>query len=368
MGGVGTALGAGVRALLAAHPLWAIATIIFVEELGVPSPVPSDLLMLLAGVGVRAGSYPLWLVLLIQEGATLLGTTGLYWFTRRVGRAAVERYGWLIHLGPATLTRAEGTLRRSGWRGILAGRLIPGLRIATPIAAGVFGIPFREFFPAVATGGLVYIGIFNLLGYTIGPTALALFERVALPTGALVSLVTVALVVFLIRNAKREVPALARGGGGAAVAARLDGLLAGVIALLATNGLVGVASFAARLLGYDFPLGAEELGTGLRLLLGGPVFLLVASILGAVDERLGTERLPWARRSAVLSFLPLALTLLLALPLAGRGLLPLATRHGEALVAVEVVRWAAFGVALGELLPLDSRLHRPSSERAGGGA
>ena len=358
MGGVGEALGSGVRALLATHPLWALAAIIFVEELGIPSPVPSDLLMLLAGIGVRVGTYPLWLVLLIQEGATLLGTTGLYWFTRRVGRAGVERYGWLIHLGPATLARAEGALRRSGWRGILLGRLIPGLRIATPIAAGVFGIPFGEFLPAVAVGSLLYIGAFDLVGYAVGPAALALFERVALPLGALVSLVTVALVVFLIRNAKREVPGLARGGGGVAVAARLDGLLAGVIALLATNGIVGVASFAARLLGYAIPLGAEELGTGLRLLLGGPVFLLAASVLGAIDEHLGTARLPWARRSAVLALVPLALTLLLALPLAGRGLLPLATRHGEALVAVEVVRWLAFGVALGELLPLDARLQQ----------
>ena len=50
-------------------------------------------------------------------------------------------------------------------------------------------------------------------------------------------------------------------------------------------------------------------------------------------------------------------TLALAL-LAGRGVVPLATRDGGALVAVEVLRWAAFGVALGELLPLDARLHQ----------
>jgi len=177
-----------------------------------------------------------------REGATLPGTTGPYRFTRRVGRAGVAR---------------------SGWRGILLGRLIPGLRIATPIAAGVFGMPFREFLPAVAVGGLLYIGIFDRVGYAVGPAALALFERVALPLGALVSPVTVA-------------------------------------------------------------------------------------------------------RSAALALLPLALTLLLALPLAGRGLLPLATRHGEALVAVEVVRWLAFGVALGE----SSRSTRawrpgPGAERRG---
>jgi len=66
----------------------------------------------------------------------------------------------------------------------------------------------------------------------------------------------------------------------------------------------------------------------------------------------------------ILALVPLAATLLLAL-LAARGLLPLATRGGGYLVAVEVVRWGAFGVALGELLPLDGRLHQ--AEPAGPG-
>jgi membrane protein DedA with SNARE-associated domain len=362
MGSIGTTLATGVRELLATHPLWAIAAIMFVEELGIPSPIPSDLLMLLAGIGVRQGTYPWWLVLLVQEVATLLGTTGLYLFTRRVGRSVVERYGWLIHLGPATLARAETALQRSGWRAVLLGRLIPGLRIVTPLAAGIGGVPLRQFLPAVALGALLYIGAFDLLGYAVGPTAVNLFERAALPTGALFTLVGLALTVFLLRNAKRALPTLARGGAGAAVAARLDGLFAGVLALLATDALVGVATFVARPFGLDFPLGAEEIGTGARLLLGGPVFLVVASLLGAFDEHLGTERLPWLLRNILLAGLPLAATLALAVPLAWRGLLPLATRNGAALIAVEVVRWVTFGIALGELLPLDARLHQADAE------
>ncbi len=356
------ALSHGVRALIAAHPLWAIAALLFVEELGIPSPLPSDVMMLLAGVQARAGTVPLWAVVLVQEAATLAGTTGLFLFSRRFGRAAVARYGWLLHLGPASLARAEGALQRSGGRAIVIGRLVPGLRIVTPIAAGVCGLSLRQFLPAVALGALLYILAFNLLGFVVGPVALALLERVAPPLGALAALVAVALAVFLIRNLKRELPTLARGRGGAAVAARLDGLLAGVLALLATNGLVGVAAFVARPFGVP-PLGAEEVGTGLRLLLGGPVFLLVASLLGVVDERLGAGRLPWLARSIVLAGGPLLLTLALAL-LAGRGGVPLATRDGGALVAVEVVRWAAFGVALGELLPLDARLHQVPEHQA----
>ena len=41
------------------------------------------------------------------------------------------------------------------------------------------------------------------------------------------------------------------------------------------------------------------MGTGLRLLLGGPIFLLIASLLGVIDEWLGAGRLPWLTRSVV---------------------------------------------------------------------
>lgn len=367
MGGLWEALSHNVRSLIATHPLWAIGIIMFGEELGIPSPVPSDFLMLLAGIQARGGVYPFWAVLLVQGAATLAGTTGLFLFSRRFGRAAVARYGWLIHIGPTTLERAERAVQRSGGRAVLVGRLIPGLRIVTPIAAGVSGMGLGAFLPAVACGSLLYILAFNLLGFVAGPAALALFERIVLPLGALASLALVALAVSLLRSLKRAVPAFARGGTGAAVAARLDGLLAGLLALLATNGLVGVASFALRPFGHEVPLGSEEVGTGLRLLLSGPVFLLVASILGAVDERLGADRLPWLARSAVLAGVPLALTLALALPLARGNLVSLAEGEGAFLIAVEVVRWVAFGVALGELLPLDAALHRVPLAAEGAG-
>src|SRR6185437_6118625 len=51
--------------------------------------------------------------------------------------ARVERYGRFIHLGPETLARMEGKIQRRGGWAIVLGRIVPGLRIVTPIAAGV---------------------------------------------------------------------------------------------------------------------------------------------------------------------------------------------------------------------------------------
>ena len=95
-----------LSSVMSTHPLVVIGTVIFFEELGVPSPIPGDVLMMLAGVGARQGSYPLWLVLLVQELATIAGTAGLFLFSRRFGRALVTRYGWILHLGPENLARA----------------------------------------------------------------------------------------------------------------------------------------------------------------------------------------------------------------------------------------------------------------------
>lgn len=354
-----------LSSVMSTHPLVVIGTVIFFEELGVPSPIPGDVLMLLAGVGARQGSYSLWLVLLVQELATIAGTTGLFLFSRRFGRSLVTRYGWILHLGPENLARAEEAIRRSGGRAIVIGRLLPGLRIATPIAAGVLGTPLRTFLPAVAVGGGLYLLFFTLLGFLIGPVALHLLERVALPTGAFMSLATVAVFFYLVRRIKRELPTFARGGRGHAVASRLDGLIAGVAALLATNGIVGMVTFVLRLFGNPVPWVAVEVGTGLRLILGWPVFLVMASLLGAFDEQLGAERLPPVRRVMVIAGVPLVVTLLIAVPLAEFNLIRLAVGSGEVLIAIEVLRWLAFGVALGELLPLDAGIHqlRPATEQ-----
>ena len=54
-------------------------------------------------------------------------------------------------------------------------RLVPGLRIATVVGCGLFGVPFRVFLPAVALGAFGYLVVYALLGYFVGPQILAIF-------------------------------------------------------------------------------------------------------------------------------------------------------------------------------------------------
>src|SRR6266851_6788958 len=125
-----------LQGFLDQHGVLAGFVLVLIEEAGVPVPVPGDFLMLALGVHARQGNVQLWQALLVLETATLLGASLLY----------------------------------HGTRAIVLGRLTPGLRMATVIGCGIFGVPFWRFLPSLALGSFAYILMYTLLGYFVGPT------------------------------------------------------------------------------------------------------------------------------------------------------------------------------------------------------
>lgn len=156
--------------LLARHSLIAICLGVMVEELGIPMPIPTDFLIIYAGVS-RANSLPqLALLFVVLALASTIGASGLYAAVRRGGRPLVDRFGRYVHLGPAQLARSEALLKRTGWGGIAIGRAIPGLRYATVIGCGLLNVPYLRFVTAHIAGSSVYIAVFLALGALFGPS------------------------------------------------------------------------------------------------------------------------------------------------------------------------------------------------------
>lgn len=155
--------------LLDKHSYIAILIAVLLEELGIPMPIPTDLLIVFAGVK-GAGSYTnlgIWFVLL--NIASAVGASGLYAVVRRGGRPLVTRFGRYVHLGPQQLDRAERLLARGGWTSIAVARAVPGLRYLAVVACGLLNIPYRRFISAHIVGSSVYIAVFLALGAIFGP-------------------------------------------------------------------------------------------------------------------------------------------------------------------------------------------------------
>jgi membrane protein DedA with SNARE-associated domain len=149
----------------------AICGAIVLEELAIPMPIPTDVLIVTAGTtGGGIERFILWFVLISFASAT--GATGLYAILRRGGRPLVDRFGRYVHLGPKALARGEALLARGGWWGIVFGRATPGLRLPTVVMCALLGVPYRRFITAHITGSAVYILVFLSLGRAFGPTVL----------------------------------------------------------------------------------------------------------------------------------------------------------------------------------------------------
>lgn len=234
--------------VLAKHSAVAILLAVFLEELGIPMPIPTDLLIIYAGAK-HAATVPQfvgWVVVLSM--ASLIGASGLYGVVRRGGRPLVERYGRYVHLGPQQLARSEAWLARYGWYGIAVGRAIPGLRYVTVIACGLLNVPYRRFATAHLFGSAVYIVIFLGIGRIFGP---AVIERIHVPSaaGRLLWLLTLAVglpLLFLWWSQRAHIRPPAQPSRERMLSAVLSASFAGASALAAS---LSTAILVAELFG-----------------------------------------------------------------------------------------------------------------------
>jgi membrane protein DedA with SNARE-associated domain len=186
-------------AWLNGHEALFIFLAILLEESGIPMPIPADIAMALAGYRVAQGQMSLLEAFMIGQSATLIGSSILYWAGRRGGRPLLARYGRFLLLSPERLAQAERLITRLGPLAVVIGRQIPGLRLASPLACGVFQIPYRVFLPAMFLGSTVYIGAFIALGVYGGPAFLSAFEANAFPFRFILTTITLVASLAVLR-------------------------------------------------------------------------------------------------------------------------------------------------------------------------
>ncbi len=196
---------AGPGEFLAAYGLLAIFLVMLVKEFGVPVPVPSDLILITAGIQAAAGAYSVPALLLAVGVATLVGSTAQFLLARSAGRQFVYRTGRLVGLTPARLDQAGAMLERRGPLAIFVGLNIPGARAGIVAAAGLAGVTYRAFAPAMLGGSMAFYGWHIALGYLVGPSATTLLEGLHLPLGPVVlALVLLGLIGWLALRGRRR--------------------------------------------------------------------------------------------------------------------------------------------------------------------
>jgi membrane protein DedA with SNARE-associated domain len=203
-----TGLGSFLNEFLLRYGLLAILVVMVLKEVGIPVPVPSDLIMITAGVQASTGVYSLFELLIAIEAAMIVGGSIQFYIARGMGRAFIYRVGRFIGLTPERLDKAMTGLQRRGALGVFLGLNVPGARAGIIPAAGLAGLAYPVFAPAMISGSSIFYGWHIALGYIVGPSATALLESMHLPILPVVAgLAFLGLIVWLFLRGRRKAAA-----------------------------------------------------------------------------------------------------------------------------------------------------------------
>ena len=187
------------------YGLLAILIVMILKEIGIPVPVPSDLIMITAGVQAATGAYSLLELLIAVEAAMIVGGSIQFFLARGMGRAFIYRVGRFVGLTEARLDKAMAWLQRRGVLGVFLGLNVPGARAGIIPAAGLAGLGYPAFAPAMISGSSIFYGWHIALGYIVGPSATALLENLNLPILPVVGgLAILGLIVWLFMKRRRK--------------------------------------------------------------------------------------------------------------------------------------------------------------------
>lgn len=149
---------------------WSVFFLMLLEN--VVPPIPSELIMPLAGFASARGAMSWIAVVLAGTAGSVAGAWVWFELGRRLGRERLERWveahGRWLAVTPDEYRRADGWFARWGPWVLLLGRCLPGVRGVICIPAGVTGMSRATFALACSAGSLLWCIILVEAGRALG--------------------------------------------------------------------------------------------------------------------------------------------------------------------------------------------------------
>lgn len=132
-------------------------------------PVPSEVILPLAGFAARLGELSLVSALIWTTMGSVVGAWLWYLLGSRLGHDRMRRIVARIPLVDVDdVDRATGWFRRHGYKAVFFGRMIPVFRSFISIPAGTERMNFAAFTLLTALGSAIWNSVFVMTGYALG--------------------------------------------------------------------------------------------------------------------------------------------------------------------------------------------------------
>lgn len=173
-------------------------------------PVPSEVVLPLAGYTASLGHYGLVAAVLWATAGSVLGALLLYWAGAAWGQERVLAVADRLPLvGRRDVQRSIDWFARHGRSAVLVGRLVPGVRSLVSVPAGLERMPLASFVGFTALGSLLWNSLLIGAGHQLG----AQWHRVEAYVGGASQVFGTALALAVLWFAARRLVRARRGPG-----------------------------------------------------------------------------------------------------------------------------------------------------------
>ncbi len=131
-------------------------------------PIPSELIMIPAGIASAKGVINFYTALLAGTAGNILGALFSYYLSKLFGRAILVKIGKYFLIKESTLKKIDNFFYNHGSISVFIGRLLPGFRHFISIPAGIANMNLNKFFLYTSLGSSIWTFILILLGFLIG--------------------------------------------------------------------------------------------------------------------------------------------------------------------------------------------------------
>lgn len=180
----------------------AILALIFLQEVGVPSPIPNELVLLFSGYLSYTGVLKASLVILAAMVGDLLASFILFELFYFFGKSMMDRKPKWLPISEEKLKKLKLKIDTSGEIGTYIGRVTPFIKGYVSVLCGLIKISQKKYSIVLVTTSLALALVYVGCGYIVGPylkdvTVLTEQHLYLLPVGAV-------LIILLFQFFKKK--------------------------------------------------------------------------------------------------------------------------------------------------------------------
>ncbi len=164
-------------------------------------PIPSEVILPLAGFAASRGTFPIWQAILFTTLGSLVGAMVLYGIGAALGRDRMRRIAIKLPLIKVDdVDRTEAWFQKHGAKTVFFGRMIPIFRSLISIPAGIERMPIPLFLGLSGAGSLLWNSLFVTLGYVLGENWHLVDQYAGIFSKIVLVAVLAVIVIFIVRR------------------------------------------------------------------------------------------------------------------------------------------------------------------------